>query len=683
MTRLPEGGLHRCKSVMTGLCLSLLLGPAMRWICTGPSVLLPETTSFGKTTRLALPFRTKLKVGWRVSIKRSKLPLSLTEVSRRPPPPNPPSIEVIEIRGARQNNLKGIDLDLPLGGLNVITGPSGSGKSSLAFRHDLRRGPAALCRDVFSPYTRQFLDRMDKPKVDAIHGIPPAIAIEQSNQVKSTRSTVGTITEINDYLKLLMPRVAQAFCPHVPRTDPARFVARHRRANPGAATRAATLLLTFAVSAPVGAEPAEFFAFLQAQGYLRVWIDGKVLSHRRAPGAACKRLPCVVHVIQDRSVIGAEARSRLTESIETALRFGKGRIRFIDPSNGEEDVFPPAGIARSATSTSSHRRPGFLASTTRSARARNAAGSGGPSASTSTAPCPTNACPSPGAWSSPSRADNPPTASATCCKHAGAAGDRHPHAVRRSAAESGPEISSSCGEGGRARARQRGTLGERRGWYGVKGYFDWLETKTYKMHVRVLLSRYRAYTLCPECDGGRFQPATLNYRLVPGAEWAPAAKRYSRGCPASTCPSWRNCPSPNWSRSSHRSFCRANDPTAEMLHKEVVTRLRYLLAVGLGYLNLDRPTRTLSGGEIERVNLTTCLGASLVNTLFVLDEPSVGLHPRDVGRLIRVMEDLRDKGNTLLVVEHEEAVIRAADNLIDIGPGRGEGGGESWCSPGR
>ncbi|MDQ6624375.1 MAG: ATP-binding cassette domain-containing protein, partial [Verrucomicrobiota bacterium] len=200
-------------------------------------------------------------------------------------------------------------------------------------------------------------------------------------------------------------------------------------------------------------------------------------------------------------------------------------------------------------------------------------------------------------------------------------------------------------------------------WYGVKGFFKWLESKTYKMHVRVLLSRYRAYTTCPSCNGGRFQPETLNYRIVTEAETL-------------TLPQIDHLPV-NRARDLFANIALPpNDSTAEMLRGEVVARLNYLCNVGLGYLTLDRSTRTLSGGEVQRVNLTTCLGASLVNTLFVMDEPSVGLHPRDVGRLIKVIHNLRDKGNTLLVVEHEEAIIRSADNLIDIGPGRGEQGGE-------
>jgi excinuclease ABC subunit A len=212
--------------------------------------------------------------------------------------------------------------------------------------------------------------------------------------------------------------------------------------------------------------------------------------------------------------------------------------------------------------------------------------------------------------------------------------------------------------------RQKGETSEElwasQRWYGVKGFFDWLETKTYKMHVRVLLSRYRSYNLCEDCHGGRFQPATLNFK-VDGITLPELAAK-SIGALHEIAENLKSKTEP--------------DPTAEMLRNEVATRLRYLVEVGLGYLSLDRPSRTLSGGEVERVNLTTCLGASLVNTLFVLDEPTVGLHPRDVGRLITVMKNLRDKGNTLLVVEHEETVIRSADNLIELGPGRGETGGE-------
>src|SRR6266704_218493 len=197
------------------------------------------------------------------------------------------------------------------------------------------------------------------------------------------------------------------------------------------------------------------------------------------------------------------------------------------------------------------------------------------------------------------------------------------------------------------------------------------------MHVRVLLSRYRAYVKCPSCNGGRYQPETLNYKIV-----AAVYGRWNQTNGAHRAPLQLNLPQFAALPISDARDLLADveispdDSTAEMLRNEICARLRYLCEVGVGYLTLDRSTRTLSGGEMQRVNLTTCLGASLVNTLFIMDEPSVGLHPRDVGRLVRVMHNLRDKSNTLLVVEHEEQIIRAADNLIDIGPGRGERGGE-------
>src|SRR5207244_11486549 len=214
-------------------------------------------------------------------------------------------------------------------------------------------------------------------------------------------------------------------------------------------------------------------------------------------------------------------------------------------------------------------------------------------------------------------------------------------------------------------------------WYGVRGFFRWLESKTYKMHVRVLLSRYRAYVTCPSCKGGRYQPDALNYKISVKSEI-----RNPKSEIVLSLPEFQALPISD----ARDLLCNVDIPapnkTAQMLRDEICARLNYLCEVGVSYLALARSTRTLSGGEVQRVNLTTCLGASLVNTLFVMDEPSIGLHPRDVGQLVRVMRNLRDKGNTLLVVEHEEQIIRAADNLIDLGPGRGENGGELvWNGP--
>jgi excinuclease ABC subunit A len=562
----------------------------------------------------------------------------------------------IEIRGARQNNLKGFDLDLPLGQLTVVTGPSGSGKSSLAFDTIYAEGQRRYV-ETFSPYTRQFLDRMDKPRVDEIRGIPPAIAIEQSNPVKSSRSTVGTMTEINDYLKLLMPRVARAFCPSCAREirpEIAKSIADQILTQSSGKTG----LITFWVAVPSKTEPSDFFAFLQQQGYLRVWLNGEVV--RADSGIKNLRLGARVQVIQDRLTISQETRARLVESIETALRFGKDRINFIDLESKEELPFSTGWHCAHCDLDIRPPTPGLFSFNN-----------------------PLGACPECRGFGRTIAIDlNRAIPDRALSIGQGAVrvfrgeemGESQKDLLRACARaeidvhlpfEELPKYDQDFvinGEKGAGEYSEEDYESDR--WYGVRGFFKWLESKTYKMHVRVLLSRYRAYTTCPSCHGGRFQPETLNYRLVTGDEVAFALPEFA-GLPITE------------AREFLTSLALSpNDSAAAMLRNEIVARLRYLCEVGVGYLTLDRSTRTLSGGEVQRVNLTTCLGASLVNTLFVMDEPSVGLHPRDVGQLVRVMHDLRDKGNTLLVVEHEEAIIRAADHLLDIGPGRGESGGE-------
>jgi len=605
----------------------------------------------------------------------------------------------IEIRGARQNNLKGIDVDLPLGKLTVVIGPSGSGKSSLAFETIYAEGQRRYV-ETFSPYMRQFLDRMDKPRVDDIRGIPPAIAIEQANPVKSSRSTVGTMTEINDYLKLLWPRIAKAFCPSCGREirpETAKSIADqvvvlfadHPRLNPlpregeegakrqvRADSHAApkTVLITFWVAVPAKTEPRKFFEFLQQQGYLRVWIDNEVVRVDVDP--KIKRLGARVQVIQDRIAITQENRARLVEALETALRFGKGKVNVIAVEAAVPAANKNKAAETAATTVSEH---------------PFSTGWHCPHCDVDIRP------PTPGLFSF-----NNPLGACPECRGFGrtitidlnkAIPDRS-LSIKQGTVRvfRGNEFGESQKDLLRACAREDVDInvpfeelpkadqefvinGEKRSgeyteddyendrWYGVRGFFRWLESQVYKMHMRVLLSRYRAYTTCPSCNGGRFQPEALNYKIAAG-------KNLSR-LPDFAAVSISNA------RDLLRSIDIApNDSTAQMVRDEICARLNYLCEVGVGYLTLDRSTRTLSGGEVQRVNLTTCLGASLVNTLFVMDEPSIGLHPRDIGRLVRVMHNLRDRGNTLLVVEHEEQIIRAADNLIDIGPGRGERGGE-------
>jgi excinuclease ABC subunit A len=564
----------------------------------------------------------------------------------------------IRITGVRQNNLAGFDVDLPLGELIVVTGPSGSGKSSFAFDTVYAEGQRRYV-ETFSPYTRQFLDRMDKPQVEAIEGIPPSIAIEQSNHVKSTRSTVGTITEINDYLKLLFPRVARGMCP-----DCAREVVPESAQRIGerlaAEFRGRQILLTFPVAAgQQGADAVrDFFAFLQGQGYLRIWLYGAVV--RTDEAEVPEVLPAVVQVVQDRLLPKGRVAARLVEAVETALRLGQGKLQAVVEESGE--VFP--------FSTGWH-----CAHCDRDLRT-----------------------PTPGLFSF----NNPLGACTTCRGFGRTIGIDYERALPdRSlsiaegvvrpfqsgfSTECQQDLLRHCGERGididvpfcdlPAGDQQfviEGEIGsgqtadevwESGGWYGVKGYFAWMESRTYKMHVRVLLSRYRSYRLCPDCGGGRFQPEALQF-LFPGP-----------GDQMLTLPALAGLPVRDLPEMFTALELPAQDNSSRLLRDQIVARLRYLQEVGLGYLTLDRPSRSLSGGEMERVNLTSCLGASLVNTLFVMDEPSVGLHPRDLGQLIAVMEQLRDKGNTLLVVEHEEAVIRRADHLIDIGPGRGREGGQ-------
>src|SRR6266853_4066226 len=625
--------------------------------------------------------------------------------------------DCIEIRGARQNNLKGIDVDLPLGKLTVVTGPSGSGKSSLAFETIYAEGQRRYV-ETFSPYMRQFLDRMDKPRVDDIRGIPPAIAIEQSNPVKTSRSTVGTMTEINDYLKLLWPRITRAFCPNCDREirpettqsiaeqivtqfttchserseakrnvveeslgisadkrisrDPSTALASARSAQGDNNGKPATILITFWVAVPAKTEPRKFFDFLQQQGYLRVWVDNQVVRVDDEP--KIKRLGARVQVIQDRIAITDENRPRLVEAIETALRFGKGKVNVMTVEAGLSPAKSKTAAATAATTAIPFSTGWHCAYCDLDIRP-----------------------PTPGLFSF-----NNPLGACPECRGFGrtiaidldkAIPDRS-LSIKQGVIRvfRGNEFGESQKDLLRACAREEIDInvpfdelpkadqdfvinGEKRSgeytdddyendrWYGVRGFFRWLESQVYKMHMRVLLSRYRAYTTCPSCNGGRFQPEALNYKIVVGKDLF-------------ALPDFAALSISNARDLLAKIEISSGDSTGRMLRDEICARLSYLCEVGVGYLTLGRSTRTLSGGEVQRVNLTTCLGASLANALFVMDEPSIGLHPRDVGQLVRVMYNLRDKGNTLLVVEHEEQIVRAADNLIDLGPGRGEHGGE-------
>ncbi len=570
----------------------------------------------------------------------------------------------IRLLGCRQHNLRNLDLDIPLGKLTVVTGPSGSGKSSLAF-HTLYAEGQRRYVETFSPYVRQFFDRMDKPEVDSIEGIPPAIAIEQKNHVRTTRSTVGTLTEINDYLKLLFPRLASGHDPvtgEVIRPDSAESAAawamEHLSGKP--------VLVTFSIPVPPDTKPAELFPFLNQQGYLRILIRGEIV--RTDEASPLTSLPSQISVLQDRVTLTKANASRLLEALEAAFHLGKG-VATVHEARTD--------TSRTFSTNWTNPRTGFtLRAPTPALFSFNS---------------PLGACPKCRGFGriiglDLDKAVPDPTlsiAQGAIKPFQGERGDECQRDLMRNCRERGidpktpwEDLSDDEREwiyyGDGALASTGDTtdmdaleeLWQSGAWYGVKGFFDWLETKAYKMHVRVFLSRYRSYTTCTTCRGRRLQPEALCFKIdgktLPDL-WT---------LPISDLLHWFA----NLQSTIHHP--QSKDPTLDLVLTEISSRLSYLDQVGLGYLTLDRPTRTLSGGEVERVNLTTCLGASLTGTLFVLDEPTVGLHARDIERLVGVMHGLRDKGNTLVVVEHEQAVMQAADHLVDLGPGAGQHGGQ-------
>lgn len=561
-----------------------------------------------------------------------------------------PTSDFIFIKGARQNNLKGLNLRLPLNELIAITGVSGSGKSSLAFDTIYSEGQRRYV-ETFSPYARQFLDRMDKPQADRIEGIPPAIAIDQTNPVRTSRSTVGTMTELNDHIKLLFARAARLYCRGCGRAV--------RRDSPdgiykqliASEIHGPMVLITFPVRITEDLSVEEVKALLARQGYTRI--------HRGVGG--------VLEVIQDRVRLEENRRKRIVEDLEAALKYGRGRA----------NVYPldDQGKARTTWRFSSDLHcpdcdiyyddplPNLFSFNSPIGACKTCRGFGRtigidyelvvPDATKTLAEGAVKP------WQTESYLE---------CQD-----DLMRFAVRRGIPTDVPWRKLT-------EAQKRWVL-EGEGeweddmWYGVKRFFDWLETKSYKMHIRVLLSKYRAYTMCPDCKGARLKPDALLWRLGNNADADRVLKRAS--LPGLTIhdvmllPIYR-C----YGFFNHLHLPAGLEKAGDLLLKEIRSRLHYLVEVGLGYLTLDRQSRTLSGGEVQRINLITALGTSLVNTLFVLDEPSIGLHARDIQRIVHVLHGLRDKGNSLIVVEHDPQVMLAADHILDLGPGPGERGGK-------
>lgn len=542
----------------------------------------------------------------------------------------------IRLRGVSQHNLKGIDLDLPLHRLIAVSGVSGSGKSSLAL-HTLYAEGQRRYVETFSPYARQFLERMDRPNADRIEGVPPAIAIESGTTVRTSRSTVGTMTEINDHLKFLFARLAVAHCPRCGQPiaeDTPESVAERLKGLPAGSR----VLVTF----PFVAEPeAGWPEVLISQGFLRIFRDGRTveldeLDEREQAALSGSE----VLVVVDRLQWPKAAPERVSDSLRTAFSHGGGRLCVVALPDERYWFSQDFGCARCRLDIPP------------------------PSPNLFSFNSPLGACP-------------------TCRGFGRIIGvdldlvipDRR-RSIREGAIKPWSpdrveyeelldfcrreEIPVDVPFEDLAEDQQRKILDGTRSYYGVRGFFQWLETKTYKMHVRVFLSRYRAYLPCATCGGTRFQDAARWYRLR--GRTIDAINAW----PVHQCRGFFSEPWPELEK----------DPAARLLVDEIRSRLDFLHQVGLDYLTLDRQSRTLSGGEVQRVHLTRALGSALADVLYVLDEPSVGLHARDSRRLMEQLRRLVELGNTVVVVEHDPDMIRFCDHVVDIGPGGGEKGGE-------
>ena len=542
---------------------------------------------------------------------------------------------VIGVKGAAQNNLKQIHVDIPLNRITVVTGVSGSGKSSLAFDTLYAEGQRRYV-ETFSPYARQFMDRMDRPRAERIDNIPPAVAIDRKDPVRTSRSTVGTMTEVTDYVKLLFARFADLHCTgcgRVVRAETPRQVW-----DAVAAVGEGDLALTFPYDiGDVGLERAR--RALVRLGYDRFLAEGRI--HDLA-ALTSENAPPVMDVLADR-LRGKQAdRSRVMESAEMAFRFGGGRM----------DLWADG-----------RRLQGF---SNRLACAACGIDYAPPLPNLFSFNSPLGACdtcrgfgrvididldliiPDPGL-----------TLNEGAIKPFGGRSDRKMEYADLADFCRQAKIPMDMAFKRLGAAQRQAIIDGTDDYYGIRGYFKWLESRTYKMTVRVFLSRYRSYDLCPDCHGSRFKAESLDYRLGDRtiaevyALNVDGAAVYFAGLEG-----------------------LAADEAGRMVLDEVRNRLTYLQDVGLGFLTLDRQSRTLSGGEVQRVALASALGSSLVNTLYVLDEPSIGLHPRDSHRLIRILTRLRALPNTVVVVEHDPEIIRHSDHLIDLGPGAGDRGGE-------
>ena len=578
--------------------------------------------------------------------------------------PQPLTRRPLVIKGARTHNLKNIDVTLPAGKLIIITGVSGSGKSSLAFDTIYAEGQRRYVESL-SAYARQFLERMEKPDVDRIEGICPAIAIRQKNSIRNPRSTVGTTTEIHDYMRLLFARVGRTYCRQCGRevTRETADVVAQRLGALRADTRVMIGFELPVVAMPASAASAdgtgdaeggedvasfdpivETLNALRRRGFGRVCIDGRATAIDDVDPASLA-VRTTLEVIVDRVRIEGDLRSRLTDSIETSYREGGGAAFAIVSETGAPGTYlrfserfecRECGIAYETP------QPRLFSFNN-----------------------PFGACPTCHGFGNVVELDMGlvvPDGSKSISDGAIEPWTK-PHyraqlAELKKVAKSGAVRLDVPWDDLTAEERAFVVEGDDT-FDGIRGFFRWLERKKYKVHIRVFLSRYRGYTVCPDCGGARLRREARDVQVGGRTIDVVSALTVRQG----------------QEFFAQLQLSEKETAVADKVLKEICRRLSFLSDVGLEYLTLDRLSSTLSGGEAQRINLATSLGSALVGTLYVLDEPSIGLHSRDNERLLKILRQLRDQGNTVIVVEHDEEMIRVADHIVDIGLGAGEQGG--------
>jgi excinuclease ABC subunit A len=549
----------------------------------------------------------------------------------------------IEIKGARVHNLKNVSLKIPRNKLVVITGVSGSGKSSLAFDTIYAEGQRRYVESL-SAYARQFLGRMNKPEVDFINGIPPAIAIEQKVNSRNPRSTVGTSTEIYDYMRLLFARVGRTYSP-----VSGKEVKKHSADDIvdflASLPEGTKVIITSTGEIPENIEPAEYFSFLAKQGFNRIESEGELIKTDELKSIKKYKQGQLVNIVIDRLIMShsADNFSRAADSAQTAFQTGKGYCQVVILDEKEvrresfSNKFEEDGIQFMEPSE-------YLFSFNN----------------------PIGACPVCEGYSKiigidenlviPNQNLSVYEDAIVCWK--GETMKKWKERLILNAENFGFPIHKPIYQ---LSEEQKALLWKgNKYFYGIDRFFQHLEEKKFKIQYRVLLSRYRGKTTCPECRGSRLRKEAgyvkVSGKTIQEFVSVPVGKLYDI--------------------ITKLELNESDSKIADRLITEITVRLKFLVDVGLPYLTLDRLSASLSGGESQRINLSTSLGSNLVGSMYILDEPSIGLHPRDTNLLIKVLKELRDLGNSVLVVEHEEEIIRAADQIIDLGPEAGRLGGE-------